>query len=625
MSISPQSLARTRDKRTPKFPARFDDFSDIPPEVTLRNAAEAFKAKGTKSTSKRPNAETLSPAEPSSKRPITEAGKRPAPRQRSSTPASTSPSNHESINESPPTKINTLPESVEIDLECKETAASLDLVRPPSIIIKNNKKKETKHPNNEPSLLKIFTDKSDQNNDDGASSNGASDDEVIRNEASANQSNCDEPQVTKPKSEALENENHDLVIKSGTINLAELRRRCSYDSTEKAENETDNLSVPLYGIRKSPFHPSITIRNSIGSDQVGPLKQKAKLFFEDILPGSKTPPTGSKANTDSGSISRSPKKRPKGLSLMAKPKNGPFQSNNNINNCSAVTNTQLPQYLNNVPQTMQYGRLMINEPIYLPRSVATIAPITATYQQIANQARRPPFLSKKAEACIAYQEDRKMNLMASNYTALVRITKFLGPKDLLNLRLVNKSWKSIVSSEDVWKSVRIRLSMITDWPKFVSKILCKYQTKEVIFTEFQGIEIYHYHDIVEALVKYASDLALRRIWIRTVKPSQHLHALEFLHRLQERLILTVPAKVIWNVKIEITSEGLALVPLQYDGLEGEAPPELEDYDNLQMIGKNSYLVEFDEIQRRLLNGGSGKPRQDNNRDSWRPEVCLKAI
>lgn len=614
MSISPQSLARTRDKRTPKFPARYDDFSDIPPEVSFRNVAEALKMKGSKNRT-RPQPVPLMPY--ISPKPRLKKTKQASTPPASSPPASTPPASTPEmvINESPP-KTDTSSSATELDLECKETAPIIDDLKPsPKGDVKEIATQGTEPPSIKISTVSPILDNEGNNDVCMASSNEAS---------------CDGSESVNIRSiDSLENEND-----KESKDLSESKRK----NPDKAEIVLEDQRKNVFGIRKSPFHPSITIHNS-GSD----FDDSARLMKIHRSKPKAAPPSGSKTTIESGSISRSSKKKSKGLSLMIKPKHGPFQANNSINNRSAVNNSQLQPatYFNNAPQQMQYGtRLMINEPIYLPRSVATIAPITTTLQQIANQARRPPFLSKKAEAYLAYQEDRKLNYMASNYTALVNITKYLDVKDLNNLRLVNKSWKSIVGSEDVWKTVKIKSSVITDWSQFVSRVLCKYQTKELIFTEFQGIEQRNYRDIVRALDAHASYLALRRIWIQTVTPSQHTHALEFTHHLRDNLVLRMTMKVIWKVKVTITEEGLALVAMKLSNEEGVSSPLdklahiISDHDGsskLNSDGTNTVLVEMDGIQT-LLNRTSINLRINSIDDSngiiknsrW-PMVHLKAI
>lgn len=558
--------------------------------------------KGSKNRS-RPSPVALKPSNPSKSR-LKKSTSAPAPPAStppaSSPPVSTpsAPSPQETVINESPSKTDTSSSATEIDLECKETAPIMDDLRP---ILKDNEKVEMTTEKTKPSSIttpKVTTIVDNESTDD------------VRM-VSSNEASCDGSESVNNKSiDSLENEND-----REAMDLLESKRK----NPDKAEIGVEDKRKHVFGIRKSPFHPSVTIHNS-GSD----FEDSVRLMNLSRSNPKAVPPSGSKATVESGSISRSPKKKAKGLSLMIKQKQGPFQANNTINN----TQLQQATYFNNAPQQMQYGtRLMINEPIYLPRSVATIAPITTTLQQIANQARRPPFLSKKAEAYLAYQEDRKLNYMASNYTALVKIAKYLDVKDLLNLRLVNKSWKSIVGNEDVWRTVKTKSSIITDWQQF-TEMLCSYHTKELIFTEFEGVEGGRFEEIFQALLNNASNLALRTISIQTVEPSQHTNALEFLYLLRRYLLLKTPLQVIWRVRVAITEEGLAIVHLKCK--EGTLATDsgdllhafISDHDRL----RDADPLDMEELQM-FLNRTSFKPRfiKKKAKDLHRPTVRVRAI
>lgn len=117
-------------------------------------------------------------------------------------------------------------------------------------------------------------------------------------------------------------------------------------------------------------------------------------------------------------------------------------------------NQQGNRYYTNLTPNQPWSRIIKNEPIVLPLSVGSIGPITATLQQIARHALGPIFRSRKAVLCLAYQDERKLNYITSNFAALIKITKYLGVKDRLNLRCVNRTWKSVIDCETVWKRLR---------------------------------------------------------------------------------------------------------------------------------------------------------------------------
>jgi len=529
MSISPQSLARTRDKRSLRIPARFDDFCEIRPEAYRPVPAEALKM----GKSKQPKRHTISndsPPEPLSKRAVTSelSAKRPPPRHRSTTPASST----EALTKEP--ELKTIDDPEDIDLECKETTPAILDFKP---------ELEIKRLVREDEFIKKMDD------DKGG--------------------------------DAVEN-----------LDLAFASRPMPTNIIKKVD---DNVI-------KSPFHPIIKVASGFRI-----VKKK---------PNSPTPVNGPNNTTNSASS----RKRSKGFSLMAKPANGLFQSNNNNIN---RPNPQQTKYFNNLTQNMQYGtRLMLNEPVYLPRSVATIAPITTTLQQIANQARQPPFVSKKAEEFIAYQEKRKFNYLASNYTALVKITKYLEVGDLLNLRLVNKSWKSIVDSDTVWKRITISSSEITNWPEFAQKILCKYQTTDLVMEDylFSDYTITGSH-VIEALSN--PTIKLKRLWIKTSDPWSNKFALELLCGLNNATSKSRRIRIIWKVKIEVNDCGLALVPIapMIDNPDERiyhfrsTPPLFKTMDTTE-------LVELSDLED-LFNGG--KRDLSASTQPFKPRIDIKPI
>lgn len=508
MSISPQSLARTRDKRSLRVPARYDDFSSS--DYAYRNVAEALKLKG-KSSSRARNSSTHTSPEAeaqtsgSSKRIFTPSAssQEPQPKKstgsksRNSTPAPPLEQSTEQANEQTNELVNEL-----VNETADETANETTNEHGTEQATKkaNEQAKDQPKPADDVKEVTLV-------------------DLECREMCAA--MDLDIEKVSDPPETPLEN-------------LGYLQDQTN-DQAYKKKSTT---------IKISSVHPSITISN-------GPIEMSSK----------KTGSTGSDTKSDSPVIStnqssKSPnKKRSKGYSLMVKPgSNAPLQSN--IVNRS---NIQQSKCFNNQNSNMQYGtRLLLNEPIYLPRSVAPIAPITTTLAKIANQARKRPFITEKVESWISYLEDRKIAASLEFHFSMIKIINHLTVRDILNLRLVNKSWKSIVDSDAAWKIVKLEDSKIRQWETFFD-IMTKYETRELLFVNYSADNISTY--ALARRIYYVN--CIERVDIKTSNPCQNLYFLEllsFLHELMKgsgrKLIVT------WKIKVYVDERGLALVPIQ---------------------------------------------------------------
>lgn len=501
MSISPQSLARTRDKRHPRTPARFDDFIPLPSTSNISNTTTKLDESVTKK---------CRPFHPS----ITKA----------------------SLKSSAASLGN------EMDIDNKEALENLnlDIIAPPKV-------SSTPSTSN----LPITTTKPDDS-------------------------------VTKPD---------ESVIKPDES----VTKKCS------------------------PFHPSITISNGVNFK--GPKASEPLIEKKPSAPANTNTPTNVSLKSSSSS-----RKKTKGLSLMIRTSpNGPYHDVNN----PQLVQRQVPQSqqmrYSNLNQNMQYGsRLMLNEPIHLPKSVSTIAPITATLQQIANQARKPPFITKKAEAYIAYQEARKFDYMLSIQKALTRITETLDYQDLLNLRKVNKTWRSVINSDTVWKKVSLKrnLEKDTDYRLLVNN-LTSYKTKELTL---ESINPYLDECSTFINVLCTAELALKKISIKSVDKFENRFAMELLCALNKDYCRKMT--IIWKVKVVVDDLGLALVPIQcrkQDFLNNPLAKKFYCYTAIErLISESDEIVllelsELEELFNRMKKGKSGSKYND------KPDVHIKPI
>lgn len=545
MSISPQSLARTRDKRHSRTPARFDDF--VPPEATYRNVAEALRSKGHKNAKRDYDASNKEPLE--------------------ATPADIEFKDDNLQSEQ--TSSSNTPEYFKV---------TVNKNRPPKTKL-NPKSEEVSNATWQPETLLHFLTKG-KDNDDG-------------------------------NKEAVEN----LNIEANGPPKLPLNPSTS-DHSSEAKKSDDSVTK-----KYSPFHPSITISNGVslkGPNTAKPLNEK-----KPSAPVNNITPTNV-------SKSSSSKKKTKGLSLMIRTSpNGPYHDVNN----PQVVQRQLPQQMrySNLNQNMQYGsRLMLNEPIHLPKSVSTIAPITATLQQIANQARKPPFISKKAEAYIAYQEARKLDYLMSAHKALVRITQHLDYPDLLNLKRVNKTWRSVVLSDSVWKSVSVKSSTLqkdftSEDFKILTKNLVKHRTKELVLESICPRDDDSL-DCISALC--TKDLSLKRLIIKSENQLENRFALELLCGLNKASVLKMC--ILWKVKVVVSDSGLALVPIECrtkDSCSNEMVGKLYCYSAIKRLRSNSgdtILLEQSELED-LFNAGNKDKSDTHPLDPTKPIVQIKPI
>lgn len=337
--------------------------------------------------------------------------------------------------------------------------------------------------------------------------------------------------------------NSSITSETVKAHLLDAEKKNSSQKRDK-EDGNDNQDEGHVKIRKiSPFYPEIRM---VRASQLrwNPETKSYECVSPLREPNSPTTQTGQSSPThppkttlpSALSTSSAAKKKSKGFSLMVKSNSNGTQIQTPTMTTNGVTNgvpsqtkpagpPQQPKLYNNLTPNMHYGtRLMLNEPIYLPRSVSTIAPITSTLQQIVAQAKRPPFISKRAEAFIAYQDEHKMNNLLSSHMALVRITRYLGVKDRMNLRCVNKAWKSIIDSDLVWERLLLteRDNDIFNWEdNLASKRYSR--TTEVILDEHVSSECV---DMCSLMLRQIPNL--KRVWIRSVEAKQNEFANDLL-------------------------------------------------------------------------------------------------
>lgn len=174
--------------------------------------------------------------------------------------------------------------------------------------------------------------------------------------------------------------------------------------------------------------------------------------------------------------------------------------------------------------------------------------------------------------------------------------------------------------------------MIKDWPHFISKVLCKYQTKDLILDEYcPNIQT---TEIIEAICEHSEDLAIRRLWIRSVRPKENTFAMELICGLNAALTLRQSLRIIWRVRIIITGEGIALVKLLYPSRKS-VKRKFDSMDYCYEMLKLDYdenraqevQVELDTL-RTLYNGNKNdihNLEEDGEVAHWRPKVHVKAI
>lgn len=622
MSISPQSLARTRDKRSLRIPRKFEDFSlvtsgEIPPEAAqpnYKNFAEALKMKG--KHNKRQNFSGDSIPEPNVKKlssgstaaaasdestesivkpDIATPAKRPPPRQRT-TPPTSNESNKDSSSKSSPAPTPT-PLAADLDLECKETApTNIDFNKEPAT---EDQRQESP---------RLPSPVSDADMKSGLDMPKYLIKKTTVKEYLAHYSSGDE-EMDSDAVQNIDNRCHDIgkMISESAENVEMIDRNITKSKPSSKSSVARRTEV---NVKKSPFYPSITISNGckIGSGSISK------------PPADKKTPSGPPVSVPPNSPRYTPRKKSSkgGQSLMAKP-NGHFQQQsqqppqpitqgiNNSNN--RLTNQQQKYSLGNFPSSMQYPmgtRLLTYEPIYLPRNVPSIAPITVTLQQIANQARRPPFLSKRAAAYIAYQDERKFEFISSTHKALIKIANYLEVRDLLNLTQVNKTWKSIIDSDAVWRSVRVTESRITDSDSFANR-LKQYKTEEIIIDEYSSLDHDANCQLIQALTTEGVQKKLRKLKIKTTTADQNKFALELLCAMNHNDLgsdssSTNICTATWKVKVWIDEFGLASVPISCESsshfLEKPLPHCYKLFPNLLISDgfEGDILVELGDLE-----------------------------
>lgn len=480
MSISPQSLARTRDKRSLRVPARFDDFSEIPGDKDSKIVKKSKSSDKTLSTSQHNSV--------------------------------SQPNLEKKLNEKEEPSEKTLK-----SLNNKEEKPTESVIRKspfhPSITISNSSKVKT------------------VSRDSVAKDTAAPKDSAISNDSAAPK----EPAVLKysatPKDSAVSKDSS--VSKYSAV----LKDSAAKPLLEKSENPVDSRSRPSF---------------------------------------SKTAAS---------------RKKSQGFSLMVK------QNAINISTNQGTTNiignhqnrsipTQQTKFISNINQNLQYGptRLLFNEPIYLPRTVAPIAPITTTLQQIANQARKPPFISKKTEAFIAYQEERKVDYLMSMHTAIVKVLSNLGPRDVANLRLVNKSWKSIADCEAVWKSVTLKTGDVDDFKVFSARILMRFRTSEIIFDNFIPKDIKNDAALIGQIL-CDENLAIKHIGLHTQTQMASRFAVCLLEQLvrNESKRASKEIRITWRPKVYVDDIGKALIAIGNENTDGifEESDDLVEIDDIE--------------------------------------------
>lgn len=509
MSISPQSLARTRDKRHSRTPARFDDFIPLPSTSNISNT-------------------------------ITKPDDSVTKKCRQFHPSITKAS----------LKSSSASLGIEMDIDNKEALENLNL------------------------------------------------------------------DVTAPPKASSTPSTSNLLNTTTTTKLDD----CITKPDESVKKPDESVKKPDESVTKkcSPFHPSITISNGVNF--------KGPKASEPLIEKKPSTPANTNTPTNVSKSSSSARKKRKGLSLMIRTSpNGPYHDVNN----PQIVQRQIPQSqqmrYSNLNQNMQYGsRLMLNEPIHLPKSVCTIAPITATLQQIANQARKPPFISKKAEAYIAYQEARKFDHMLSIHKALTRITETLDYHDLLNLKKVNKTWKSVINSDTVWKKVSLKRNLEKDTEyRLLVNNLASYKTRELTLESINP-NLDECSTFVTALC--AAELALKKISIKSVNKFENRFAMELLCASNKYYCRKMT--ITWRVKVVVDDRGLALVPIQcrkQDFLNDPLAKKFYCYTTLERLISESddiVLLELSELEE--LFNCMGKDKSDTKYPD-KPDVHIKPI
>lgn len=386
------------------------------------------------------------------------------------------------------------------------------------------------------------------------------------------------------KDETLRVVDQDSVAENVEVDVSLVTTRSNKAPVKETGDETSVIK------KGSPFHPSITLSNGL---RISKTTGNATTISSPLIEKPSTP-TNIAKQVDL--TPPSPKhKKSKGFSLMVK--QSPLNQNQTQNSQQQIQQQQQQQtkYYNNFSQNMQYGtRLLLNEPIYLPRSVATIAPITTTLQQVATLYRdslsitEPVFgQTKRAEAYLSYQKEGGLNYMTSYHTAIMKITKYLEVTDLLNLRLANKTWKSIIDNDEVWRKVVLKSCKIVDWKQFAANILSKHSTTELTFNDIdfdKGCK----RNLERVIIK--GGYSLKKLCFITKDMNSNQNVLAFLKKLHSFTRQTYERKFTircrWDVKVEVNPRGIAYVRL-LDGINSEGTT-LEFSDIEEKLSKSLF-------------------------------------
>lgn len=549
MSISPQSLAKTRDKRSLRMPSRFHDFREIPTEVAYREVAEALNSNDPKRVL---SIEEL--LEPQISDMPTKATKTPTARRSRGRP----PLSSKRRKSRPQIEGST---SAETGENSNSNGSS-----------KDNSKTATPDPKDDPCNITKDQDAVHSRSSDSTGSTIAN---VSLNDLttlSTAMSTTDAEPVTKtPEHVVLLRERHSLAsggsrvglssttqvgssipdTKSTKSRIADYSRNASSRSKSQADGAKeeddsskiapDNLDIDhntapsssklqdssqnsgpdgeIVKVWKAKFHPQVILKRHKSATSRSPSKRP---LAQSPIKNNKSAASPSKYEritiASDGVINRrrvsptsSARKKSKGLSLIAKqppnPKNPvaqqqqqtqqqqpqptplPFiraSETKSLTPQNPTLNSQSKQFTTlDAPTNMPHGttRLILNEPILLPRGVGPIAPITATLQQIATRARQAPFLTKKYQAYLKYQRDLQLRHMTSLHGALIKITEHLGFKDRLNLRCVSKEWKSIVDSDAAWQKLTLKSDDSHIGLERIAEIV-QYRTRDLTFDSF---------------------------------------------------------------------------------------------------------------------------------------------
>lgn len=347
----------------------------------------------------------------------------------------------------------------------------------------------------------------------------------------------------------------------------------------------------------SPFHPSITFLTTSSGTESFKEHQQIRIHpveepepQEDPEPQAATLPTTPPAPATIVTTIQAPAAVPlkqqssntnpsvKKLKTKAAVDATPSKSDANVTPIINQATTKIYHAPKYTPTTMQYGttRLMLNEPIYLPRSVATIAPITTTYEQIVCRMRKPPFLSRKAEACMEYQDERKLDYILSLHSTLSRIAGYLEADDLLNLRAVSRKWRAVVDSSSNWRRVVMGPGLGVKWKIFYCNIVDRYSTKTLVLDDYtvERPRFWQDHDkIIEDAITLSrlllpndgsfEDQSIRQISMTSTELYSNSFALALLVLLYRQQNDFYSKKnrdsiqITWNVKVLIDSDGVA--------------------------------------------------------------------